>query len=396
MKIPEKIRVHLDNYTLSVLESDLYDFSPREKHEKNLHIGSLMNKVILGFYREAHASSKLRCEDERESFRNKLEDCCDLMKRIWGKAYADTAQNISDLLSAVDERNINILDSAYRTIFVNDKNNIPCIPKTEKNLREERVFVPNKEVINLFRGKDEDFKEEIEDDFEDEKKPYIGKKVAFGDYLSKMMEEYALLPYAVREKICFNEVYDQMNDYIKNKTPFKYKNGNEEIVLLPYRIICSKVVPYSYVLFRRWSVSQTKQDKKDIFAVKRLSGIDLKKMSKDTYYNEYVLSPEEERQINQRLKERDVSFFENSVENIKVKLSPRGIKDYYLRVNLRPKYTEIKDCEDGYKIFSFRCSKSQAEFYFLRFGADAEILEPKDLRKKFKKHYEKAMNMYNK
>ena len=53
-------------------------------------------------------------------------------------------------------------------------------------------------------------------------------------------------------------------------------------------------------------------------------------------------------------------------------------------------YTQKKE-----DVYIFNCTKAQAEFYFFKFGSDAEILSPVDLRDKFALMYKDAAAVYH-
>ena len=53
----------------------------------------------------------------------------------------------------------------------------------------------------------------------------------------------------------------------------------------------------------------------------------------------------------------------------------------------------------GYEVnvgseYVFYCTQQQAEYYFFKFGKDAEILEPATLRSRFQKLYLEAAGKY--
>ena len=75
---------------------------------------------------------------------------------------------------------------------------------------------------------------------------------------------------------------------------------------------------------------------------------------------------------------------------IHVKLTKAGVNKYRRQTHLRPPL--IREQEEG--VYVFKCTTAQAEFYFFKFGKDAEILLPIDLRGQFKAMYEAAANIY--
>ena len=74
---------------------------------------------------------------------------------------------------------------------------------------------------------------------------------------------------------------------------------------------------------------------------------------------------------------------------IHVKLTKAGVNKYRRQTHLRPPL--VRELDGTYV---FRCTTAQAEFYFFKFGKDAEILLPMDLRERFKSMYEAAANIY--
>ena len=74
---------------------------------------------------------------------------------------------------------------------------------------------------------------------------------------------------------------------------------------------------------------------------------------------------------------------------IHVKLTKAGVYKYRRHTHLRPPLVRTED-----DVYVFQCTTAQAEFYFFKFGKDAEILLPTNLRERFKSMYEAAANTY--
>lgn len=74
---------------------------------------------------------------------------------------------------------------------------------------------------------------------------------------------------------------------------------------------------------------------------------------------------------------------------IHVRFTKAGVYKYRRQTHLRPPLVREQD-----DVYVFRCTTAQAEFYFFKFGRDAEILLPVDLRERFKSMYEAAANTY--
>ena len=102
----------------------------------------------------------------------------------------------------------------------------------------------------------------------------------------------------------------------------------------------------------------------------------------------FELSDEEKEQFNSILVygPREV---ERRTVKTKIKLTENGIKKYKSMYLNRPIPTEI----DG-NIYTFNCSHDNLFLYFSRFGVDAEILEPLNLRNQVIAFHRKAYNKY--
>ena len=67
---------------------------------------------------------------------------------------------------------------------------------------------------------------------------------------------------------------------------------------------------------------------------------------------------------------------------------------YDSQAHLRPFFSERKALPDGSWSYTFDCTQMQAEFYFFKFGADAIIEWPLELREKLLNKYRMAVESY--
>ena len=108
------------------------------------------------------------------------------------------------------------------------------------------------------------------------------------------------------------------------------------------------------------------------------------------------ISSEAVKELEKELHEKGGQFMSSSLSEIKIRLSKTGVQNYNRILHLRPAYTNIEktdDTEDA--IYTFNCTPKQIEFYFFKFGSDAEILSPPDLRNHFIEMYQEAVNKYS-
>ena len=97
-------------------------------------------------------------------------------------------------------------------------------------------------------------------------------------------------------------------------------------------------------------------------------------------------------------------------QNVVVRLTEKGAGRYDKLVTNRPKAIAVgkarlgcissEDVSDSVKVegagdYTFECSEKLAKVYFPQFLADAEVLEPRDLRLWFKEEFERAAKVYS-
>ena len=104
------------------------------------------------------------------------------------------------------------------------------------------------------------------------------------------------------------------------------------------------------------------------------------------------MNEEKRRQLAQTVVSRGVQFMSSEEEEIQVRLTSGGKVKYQRQVHLRP--TLVKRTGPKEDIFVFRCTAAQAEFYFFKFGADAEVIQPLRLREKFITLHRNALKIY--
>ena len=89
------------------------------------------------------------------------------------------------------------------------------------------------------------------------------------------------------------------------------------------------------------------------------------------------------------IQKRGVQFLLSEDDTISVRLTEKGVEMYHRQIHLRPSAPKIEG-----DIYIFSCSLSQAEFYFFKFGAEAEMISPPELVEIFRNKYEKAYKLY--
>ena len=200
------------------------------------------------------------------------------------------------------------------------------------------------------------------------------------NYFRNMFASYVLLPQDKREKIIFKKNFEIIDEALNShrKIYFTTINSSKTHIVSPVNIANSKEELFNYLLCIKdnlpysYRISRIKQIKILNEDVDRHAEYDY------IFDNMIKYGPQFAYEVNKEIK------------RIKVKFTDRG-KEMYKRIYLhRPAVTEI----DG-NIYYFDCSRNQAYQYFARFGSNALVLEPQDLREDLYKFYFHASNKYS-
>ena len=223
-------------------------------------------------------------------------------------------------------------------------------------------FRPSKKLEDLY--------EEIE--------LYELKNTTISNYFRNIFNKYAKLPQDERERIIFKDELNNIESAIHNKKIIKVKINDSSFDFLPYVVVRTNDELYNYV------VGAIKNENKfhclSLHLYKCVNIIKTK--------NKFEFSDEEIIQLNENL-----SFGPREIERravlTKIKLTKNGIKKFKKMYLNRPIPIEITD-----DIYTFNCSHQNLFIYFSRFGVDATILEPLNLRNQMIAFHKKAFNKY--
>ena len=233
----------------------------------------------------------------------------------------------------------------------------------------------NKRVFNYLTEPTSECKEE---------KHY--KKIT--EYLKAVIEEYARLPYIERERIYFLSYMEQIEQAIQNKYRLKVVTDQKKtFYVYPYQIMCDPLSTVHYLVgYSAESDSSDAEKRPCSFKIAALGSIQTEKS------NGRSLNSSMKQQLLKIIASRGVQFMIGSEAEIRVRLTEKGVHKYHRLVPLRP--AMIGEPEED--IYTFQCTIGQAKFYFFKFGEDAEILSPAELRDEFKNMYQQAADLYQK
>lgn len=206
-----------------------------------------------------------------------------------------------------------------------------------------------------------------------------------GKYIKSVLEEYARLPYVQRERVFFSPFIEEIESAVQRQCQLRVVTGAEKIYsVYPYKILCDPLSTANYLAGYSKPYSDTEDTLRPCsYRISALVSIKAEK-SKSAF-----LKADQCKELSRTIAARGVQFMSSGEEEIQVRLTEAGKVKFQRQVHLRPAL--VREQED---IFVFQCTAAQAEFYFFKFGADAEILQPESLREKFKTMYECATLAY--
>ena len=339
-----KLRIPLSAYAAQTIENDCMSFSKKRT--------TLLNTIILNYYKEANCSISLRILDYKK-----------------------------ELLSYFRKTELSKHEDVINKIILGRA-------KELKNRYAKR----QKSDVNWQTTLNKKVKELLTMDPYTQEEDYYGNKP--GHYVQSLIEEYARQPFYVREEIIYRPILNTIAEAISGKSVLNITNikGNH-ISIKPFTITTDPMSMYHYII--GYSVTPTslikekeKRYEDHVISI-RLSRITDAEIQ---YLQSGEISISEKIQITNELQEKGVQFVSGQTSTIKVWLSDSGIKKYNSQLHLRP--TGSKDEGDEH-IYYFECTEAQILYYFIGFGKDAKILYPSSLSEKFKDIYRDALDAYN-
>ncbi len=210
------------------------------------------------------------------------------------------------------------------------------------------------------------------------------------EYLEAIIEEYVNLPYYERERIYFRKDFERIQKALSENVYIKIAIGNNDMKIRPLLIETDKSTNYNYLI-----CTQDENGIENLMSL-RLHHIKVIYKTKEKFK---AMSKEEIKQLRSLVNQYSAPYLKGICDPIiKVRLTQTGMSNYKAWINQRPKYIgnpeTIESGDEKQFVLTFNCSKRQIQNYFFKFGADALITEPEDLRDLFSKMYDKASDLY--
>lgn len=350
-----KQHINLSESAWIVIEEDIKNFYSSEKEES---FSGFLNTVFKNFYQLSNASISFRLQEKED----------ELIKLYSSKEFEKIDNN---LISTIIDKQL----TAYEEELKSTAKKYP--------LGHGEKFRINKENLDLLR-------ESQEDEY------YDG---TVGKYLKALFEEYAEKPIYIREQIFFKDTIDSIKTAINNQRKIKIVLNdkvsvkgdvtyNRKFYVSAYKIEQDSTKTYNYLIgYGRNVDKEDEEDTPCCFRVSRIKKINVQ-MSMGA-----KISKEKAKELDNLVLERTVMFMSSGPIDIEIRFTDKGLESFRRQLYMRPRMYTI-DKNDKH-LYTFRCTEIQAINYFFKFGWDANIIKPVELREKIKDRYYKSFKTYD-
>ena len=210
-----------------------------------------------------------------------------------------------------------------------------------------------------------------------------------GRFIKAVIEEYARKPMAEREAVIFQDLISTVRHSAETQKALviTLRDGGRYEVK-PYCVCTDRGRNYHYLA--GYCKSTGAPEAREHPASFRLTNIvSYKKTSRSGR-----LTAEQKKEIEGKIHTAGVQFLLQASETVQIRLTRRGKSMYESQAHLRPGFDNRREEADGTWLYTFSCTPIQARFYFFKFGAEAEVLSPPELRDSFAERYKAALSVY--
>ena len=349
-----KQHINLSESAWIVIHEDIKNFYSSEEEES---FSGFLNRVFRNYYQLAKATVSLRLEEKEEEL---------------VKLYSS-----SDFKKIDSETIATIIDKQLETY----KNKLLDLAKSYQSGHGEKFRI-NKENLDLLR-------ESLEDDY------YDGSA---GKYLKAVFEEYATKPTYIREQIFFEEIVEKIRYAIPNQKKLKItlndkvtvkedKKYNRKFYVSSYKIEQDSTKTFNYLI--GYGIEIEREGAIEAPCCFRISRI--KKINVQSSMGGKI-SKEKAKELDDLLIERTVMFMSSDPIDIQIRFTDKGLEAFRRQLYMRPRIYTID--KDDKHLYTFRCTEIQAINYFFKFGWDANIISPVELRERIKLRYSRSLKTY--
>lgn len=210
-------------------------------------------------------------------------------------------------------------------------------------------------------------------------------------YIHRMLSSYVKKPLILREQIVFRGNYTRLLKCCEDRQPIAITtiwDGKKYFNVIPWGIASGAEEIHNYLLCQVED-DNTHAPQARSFALHRIKDITIRQ-------GKGFIVPEVERRL-EMMREKGPAYAINDDEEIRVKLSMEGIRQYHRIYFGRPEI-ENNDIEniDGGQLQHHRCSADQAFIYFKKLDPrEVEILSPESLRRRMLCFFQSGVDIYS-
>ena len=211
------------------------------------------------------------------------------------------------------------------------------------------------------------------------------KYYTVAQYFKAVIEDYCRQSISRREAIYFADFFSTIRDAIDHHQQLDICNRSRvRYQVHPYRIMSDPQSSYHYLIcYARSKNQQISKKAPYSFRINQLSIV--RNSEKEAF-----LSEKDQKELDAAVQTQGIQFLMSQCKTVKVQLTPKGVQKLNRHATLRPLQAGDPDGD----IYTFYCTEVQAEYYFLKLGDDAKILEPARLRKRFSQLYTRGAALY--
>lgn len=334
-------RIALSAHAARIVEDDSYLFQCYDQKHQRPSYHKFINKIFCNSYAAAKASIHLRIAEKRDN--------------LYFLRGSDRTKAVSSFIDRIIQDETKTLEDQKNRLLSEDKyvNNVISL---------------NKKTLNILESSEED-------------SFYHGSAAT---YIRAVLEEYAQLDSMKRKMIYYREIIEELQKHIKkhNMIEITYYNNSIKYKMIPVRIEPDTYRTHLYLA--GIAVQEQAQSLCVSGRIDRIASIQYIRTGK---VSDAMLSA-----LKKKIEKDGIQYLKSNDTKIRIQLSAKGVKKYNRLTFQRPAYTRIEDPEKN--IYLFDIPPFQAMVYFFKFGADAIILEPEDLRNRFRDMYLTALGNY--
>lgn len=211
-----------------------------------------------------------------------------------------------------------------------------------------------------------------------------------GDYIRAVIEEFTRLPQYRQEEIMFKSIVTELDQYTKYKL-CEITTGSQKELVYSCGVRNENGKNYLICIMKHHSTGEFYYVPKRISRINNISVRAEHKNPKN--YVEYEKF-RRENDIGQSIKSHGgIAYLYGEPLEVTVRFTEKGVEMLQRIPTMRP--AVISRCEAS-NTMVFKCTKFNAVSYFRRFGGDAVVISPSDVRNELTRIYAKALEEYSK